>query len=159
MKKIIAIILTSFLITTTSMASSVGLRWDANDPTPEGYRVFIRETNQAIYDYDFPVWEGEEIECVIDRLEVGVNYAFVVRAFEGELESEDSDEVYWTAEVNVSEPEELKEEEEPEFQQEDEMWDLDDEIDMEVESDLPNNQTVQMTYPGGQGGCFISTFF
>ena len=40
-----------------AMAASITLAWDANDPVPDGYRLFRRVENQA-YNYSQPVWSG-----------------------------------------------------------------------------------------------------
>ena len=76
--------------------ASVSLRWDANSPAPEGYRVFAREAG-ASYDYAHPIWENSLTTCTLTGLTEGVTYYFVVRAFEGDLESVDSEEVSYTA--------------------------------------------------------------
>ena len=45
------------LTTTAVAAASVSLRWDPNDPAPEGYRVFARISHK-VYNYNQPDWEG-----------------------------------------------------------------------------------------------------
>ena len=72
-----------------------------NDPAPEGYRVFVRENTQS-YDYDHPIWEDSVTACTLSGLVEGVTYHFVVRAFEGDLESADSDEVSYTPESAIA---------------------------------------------------------
>ena len=85
-----------FLNTTFAYSSaSVSLRWDANDPAPEGYRVFAREATGQ-YDYAHPIWENSLTTCTLTGLTEGVTYYFVVRAFDGSLESVDSEEVSYT---------------------------------------------------------------
>lgn len=80
-----------------AMAASVAIKWDPNDPAPDGYRVFVRAFGQA-HDYSQPTWEGSATACTIDHLEDYTDYYFVVRAFTGALESADSAEVhYYTA--------------------------------------------------------------
>ncbi len=86
---------------THAYGASVSLRWDANDPTPDGYRVFVRENSQD-YDYDHPIWEDSVTTCSLSGLVVGVTYHFVVRAFEGDLESADSAEVSYTPESAIA---------------------------------------------------------
>ena len=71
------------------------MRWDANDPTPEGYRVFAREAGGS-YDYEHPIWENSLTTCTLTGLTEGVTYYFVVRAYEDDLESVDSEEVSYT---------------------------------------------------------------
>ncbi|BBO75034.1 hypothetical protein DSCW_24510 [Desulfosarcina widdelii] len=81
-----------------SMAADVTLAWDANDPEPEGYRVFVRESG-ASYNYANPIWESDaasETTCTLIGLTEGTTYYFVVRAYEGDLESADSEEVSYT---------------------------------------------------------------
>ena len=80
---------------TSAYSANVTLQWDANDPTPEGYRVFAREGSQS-YNYDYPLWENNLTTCTLTGLTEGVTYHFVVRAFDGDLESADSAEVSYT---------------------------------------------------------------
>ena len=75
--------------------ASVKISWDPNDPAPEGYRVYRRIEGQA-YDYSAPVWEGPETAAVIDGPDFGITHYYVVRAYDGDLESIDSDEVSFT---------------------------------------------------------------
>ncbi|BBO77592.1 hypothetical protein DSCW_50090 [Desulfosarcina widdelii] len=70
----------------------VTLAWDANDSKPEGYRVFSRQSGEA-YNYDHPIWEGTATTCTLIGLDDFTDYAFVVRAYDGNLESADSNEV------------------------------------------------------------------
>lgn len=75
--------------------ATVSLQWDANDSSPEGYRIFVREDSQA-YNYNDPIWQGNATTCTLMGFVEGVTYHFVARAFEGELESADSEEVIYT---------------------------------------------------------------
>jgi chitinase len=86
------------LATTAVTAASVSLRWDPNDPAPEGYRVFARKSGQA-YNFSQPDWEGTATTCTIGVLDGGTDCYFVVRAFDGDLESADSEEVKYTPPV------------------------------------------------------------
>lgn len=72
----------------------VALQWDANNPAPEGYRVFVREDGQA-YDYNVFSWQGDFTfqQCTITGLDENTTYYFIVRAFEGDDLSGDSNEV------------------------------------------------------------------
>lgn len=92
-----------FILTPTIAANAAGvtLRWDSNDSIPEGYRVFARRSDQ-FYDYTRPDWEGPEATCTLDNLEAQTDYYFVVRAYDGDLESLDSDEVHCiTASISI----------------------------------------------------------
>ncbi|BBO77528.1 hypothetical protein DSCW_49450 [Desulfosarcina widdelii] len=83
---------------TLALGANVTLQWDANDPEPEGYRVFARESG-ASYNYANPIWESDaasETTCTLIGLTEGTTYYFVVRAYEGDLESADSEEVSYT---------------------------------------------------------------
>ena len=71
---------------------SVSISWEAIDPTPEGYRIYHRMEGQS-YDFDAPAWSGTETTAIISDLDYDIAHYFVIRAFEGELESEDSEEV------------------------------------------------------------------
>lgn len=99
--KIIFLVILMTFISIVCFAATIGLRWDANDPEPEGYRIFTRVDGQS-YDYDNPTvckdLETGDIpssmtSVSIDTLSYDVHYYFVVRAFEGDLESADSNEV------------------------------------------------------------------
>jgi len=79
---------------------SVQLEWDANDPTPEGYRVFQREEGTT-YDYNNPVWEGTATRTSQIELEPNKTYYWVARAFDGGLESENSNEVSSFRQINT----------------------------------------------------------
>jgi chitinase len=85
-----------FMTAALAAAASVTLRWEPNIPSPEGYRVFIRENGQA-YNYNQPDWQGSTSTCTFDRLESQTEYFFVVRAFQGSLESMDSAEVHYVS--------------------------------------------------------------
>jgi len=84
-----------FASATLALAANVTLKWDANDPVPEGYRVFVRAEG-ASYNYATPIWEDNLTECTLIGLTEGVTYHFVVRAYDGALESADSEEVSYT---------------------------------------------------------------
>ncbi|HSO18729.1 MAG TPA: fibronectin type III domain-containing protein, partial [Desulfosarcina sp.] len=90
-----SVMIVSLVIVLTSistMAASVTLRWDPNNPTPDGYRVFARKSGQA-YNYSQPHWQGKAVTCTINNLQDLTIYYFVVRAFDGSLVSADSQEV------------------------------------------------------------------
>ena len=73
-------------------AAQATLAWDANDPAPDGYRLFQRSEGQS-YNYSTPVWSGATTSAAVDNLTDGTNYYFVVRAYQGSDESGDSNEV------------------------------------------------------------------
>jgi hypothetical protein len=81
-----------------ALAAEVSLQWDANESPPEGYRAFYRTEGQP-YDYSAPAWNGTETTCTISDLAEGQTYYFVVRAYEGDTESGDSNEVSWQAAI------------------------------------------------------------
>ena len=85
----------SLLLPSIVYAASVTLSWDPLVKPPEGYRVFVRQANQS-YDYGRPSWNGNTTTCTIDNLDNGTTYYFVVRAYDGELESVNSNEVNTT---------------------------------------------------------------
>lgn len=89
---IIAVLLSLFFSITKADAASVTLRWDANDPTPDGYRLFMR-VDGANYNFDTPVWQGTATTTTVDGLLPATLYYFVVRAFVADDESGDSNEV------------------------------------------------------------------
>ncbi len=81
---------------TCAYGAQVVLEWDPNLPIPDGYKVFYRIGGQS-YNYNNPVWTGIENTCTITELENNQTYYFVVRAFNGESESGDSNEVHYYA--------------------------------------------------------------
>jgi hypothetical protein len=91
------IVIFSMLIHLSGVAygAAVNVSWDPNDPTPEGYRVFIRLEGEA-YDYTQPAWQGTETNAVMDGPLFGQTHYYVVRAYDGNLESVDSNEVSYT---------------------------------------------------------------
>ena len=98
MKRLIFIILALLLLLTPAVlfAEQVTVAWDPNDPTPDGYRVFER-ADDAGYDYSHPLWQGPETTATVNVSSIPmkiIKYSFVVRAYEGQLESADSNEVF-----------------------------------------------------------------
>jgi hypothetical protein len=75
--------------------TTVTVKWDPNEPTPDGYRVFKRELPND-FDRANPVYEGPATEAKITGLELGKTYGFIVIAYEGNRISADSDQVIWT---------------------------------------------------------------
>ena len=41
-------------------AAQVTLQWDANDPVPQGYKLFQRQAGQS-YNYAAPIWTGAAV--------------------------------------------------------------------------------------------------
>lgn len=79
-------------------AAQVTLAWDPSDGAA-GYRLFNRTAN-ASYDYAQPTWSGQATTCTVE-LSDATRYYFVVRAYQGDTESADSNEVvYDTPAVN-----------------------------------------------------------
>ena len=72
--------------------AEVTLAWDANDPAPDGYRIYQRTEGQS-YDYSQPSWTGSGITGTVYNLDWDTTYYFIVRANDGLLESADSEEV------------------------------------------------------------------
>ena len=81
-----------FTFITSAQAAQVTLAWDANDPTPDGYRLYQR-TESGTYNYDTPTWSGSGTTCILDNLADETTYYYVVRAYSGSDESGDSNEV------------------------------------------------------------------
>jgi hypothetical protein len=74
--------------------AEVTLAWDPNDPAPDGYRIYQRSEGNS-YNYSEPSWTGPGTTGTVYNLDWDTTYYFVVRAFDGELESSDSEEVYF----------------------------------------------------------------
>lgn len=98
MKTTFFFVLIFFVMFSLSFAADVTLMWDANDPAPEGYRLFVHETGQE-FDYASPAWQGITSQATITDLAEGIEYHFVCRAFDGENESGNSNEVIYTPEA------------------------------------------------------------
>jgi len=87
----------------------VTLKWNANNPSPEGYLLFGREEGQS-YDYNNPWWQGDYsfTQCTIDQLSEDRTYFFIVRAYVGNDLSGDSNEVRFSyASANSGAPSSL----------------------------------------------------
>jgi len=99
---VFAILIVITFLSTSAMAATVHLAWDPNDPAPDGYMILIRVEGDA-YNYNAPAWIGATSDCQLEGLVPGTTYYMVVRAYVGELQSGDSNEVTYTppAEANL----------------------------------------------------------
>jgi hypothetical protein len=75
--------------------------WDHNDPLPEGYRIYCRTEGKS-YNYSQPCWTGTENSGQVYNLDWETKHYFVVKAFDGDLESDDSVEVSYATPPAVS---------------------------------------------------------
>jgi hypothetical protein len=96
MKKLLLAI-TLVLFASAALAADVQLAWDAVDPAPTGYRIYMAPAGQA-YDYAAPIYEGNALSATVVVANYNEEYQFVARAYlitpEGaEYESGDSNEV------------------------------------------------------------------
>jgi hypothetical protein len=82
-----------FLACNVAPAAEIIVKWEPNDPAPEGYNVYHRKEGEA-YDYNQPVWTGSDDSAIVTILaENGIHY-FTVSAFDQHVEGENSKEVY-----------------------------------------------------------------
>lgn len=83
------------MLATHALADSVTLAWDANQPNPDGYRVYYRVSGQS---YDYSKWgcQTTGTSCTVNNLAPGTTYHFVVRAYVGTDVSGDSNEASHT---------------------------------------------------------------
>jgi hypothetical protein len=84
------------LFCATAANAAVTLEWDPNDPSPDGYRLFRRLDGED-YNYSDPLGDVTGTRYVDGTIAAGETYFYVVRAYEGENESGDSNEVSYTA--------------------------------------------------------------
>jgi len=89
---ILALVLFLSVLLPASAAAVVDatLEWDASSGA-DGYRLFYRQDGQS-YDYGSPDWEGVSTTCTIYGLDDATTYHFVVRAFNEDGESGNSNE-------------------------------------------------------------------
>lgn len=85
------------------LAAQVTLRWDANQTAPDGYRLYQSNDAQG-FDYSSPVWSGQAIEHTVTGLDPNTTYYFIVRAFKGSSESDDSNRVQFPEPVSATPP-------------------------------------------------------
>ncbi|MGR9046756.1 MAG: hypothetical protein ACU83N_15835 [Gammaproteobacteria bacterium] len=74
---------------------TIAWSWDANTPAPDGYRLFKRD-QAGQYNYTTPAWQDTATTASF-TLPNGA-YAFVCRAFVGDSESQNSNEVLFIVE-------------------------------------------------------------
>jgi hypothetical protein len=77
-------------------AATVTLAWIENDPDAESYRLFQRTDGEA-FNYANWIYSGSETSFTVENLQDGVTYFFVVRAYNAQAESTDSNEIEFTA--------------------------------------------------------------
>ena len=100
---IIALIL--FSIPPCAGAGQVTLAWNTPSQSTDGYKIFQREQGKS-FDYTHPVWPADgkdhaETTCTISNLTEGITYCFVVRAYAGDIESGNSNEVTFKPEQST----------------------------------------------------------
>ena len=99
MKKVFLALAIILMTTAFASAAEVTLEWDPNNPAPAGYRLYARQG--ATYDYQTPIWQGQEITATV-TVPDDSQTAFVVRAYivgnidSSIIESDDSNEVIFT---------------------------------------------------------------
>ena len=81
LKALGAMLLILTLFAGAALAADVQLAWDANDPAPTGYAVFVRPI-AGVYDYNDMAYDvGSALTVTIPALTEGQTYAFVARAY------------------------------------------------------------------------------
>jgi hypothetical protein len=83
----------------TGTADVIKFQWDydlANNPEIDGFKLYQRSGEEYV---DPPVWIGNTLEAEVDVAGVegqATTYNYIVRAFKGDTESENSNEVSYT---------------------------------------------------------------
>ena len=77
---------------TVPQTTEVKLAWEPCEPAPDGYRIYQRKEAET-YDYNQPSWTGSDSIGTVYNLDWDTAYHFVVRAYRGEVESSNSNEV------------------------------------------------------------------
>ena len=100
-KRCLAFFCFIFILLPTSLHAEcqVTLTWDPNNPTPEGYRLYQRESDTQ-YNYQSFTDVGPYTSYTVSGLTEGDTYHFVVRAYIGAEESGNSNEA--TFECNTA---------------------------------------------------------
>ena len=86
-------------ISPCTYAAEVTLTWRANDPNPDGYNLYARTEDES-YDFNHPTWTGNTKSVVMQNLVDDVTYYFIVRSFQGDNESNNSNELNYTPRSN-----------------------------------------------------------
>lgn len=76
-------------------AASLNLEWIENDPDATYYRLFQRTDSDA-YNYSSWIYSGSDTSFTVENLQDGITYFFVVRAYNADAESSDSNEIEYT---------------------------------------------------------------
>ncbi len=79
----------------------ITLAWDANQPAPDGYRLFQRASGES-YNYHNFSDAGLSTSRIVSGLSDNTTYHFVVRAYAGSQESGDSNETTYTCNGGAS---------------------------------------------------------
>jgi hypothetical protein len=89
----------------SAFCGQVKLAWTTiTEPDIAGYRIFYREEN-GYYNFNQPSWEGSDTGCVITGLDDNAVYYFMVRSYNtAEIESINSNEVYYKTPDNLPPP-------------------------------------------------------
>lgn len=93
MKKLI-IVLSIFFFSGIALADQYTFSWDMSTGNVEGYKLFQRIYGST-YDYSNPIWQGADLTCTL-VVEPG-SYCYVVRAYDGDIQSGDSNEICYLA--------------------------------------------------------------
>ena len=81
---------------TIPQTTGAAVSWEPNVSKPEGYRIYQRKKGES-FNYAKPCWTGPGTTGRVYNLEYDTVYYFVVRAYNGALESVDSSEVSFIA--------------------------------------------------------------
>jgi hypothetical protein len=90
-------------LTSGALAAQITLAWEPTESRPDGYRIYQR-MEDASYNYNQPAWSGSQTTATIDGLANETTYHFVVRAYDDEVESGNSNEVGFTTPAVEPEP-------------------------------------------------------
>lgn len=77
-------------------AASLNLEWIESDSDATSYRLFQRTDGES-YNYSNWIYSGSDTSFEVENLQDGVTYFFVVRAYNANAESSDSNEIEYTS--------------------------------------------------------------